>query len=183
MMIVQAAASPNVPVADPARDAWLDAGRTLAAERRDVDWRLGDWMLEGREKGYLDQAGFDFLSDNLGIAPKRLKVITRAAETFPRHLRDETLTIEHHAYVADLPRTDQVELLTQARREHWDDNEMRKHVISHKVRTGLVDRLTTDEWDHHALMGLQHAWNRASVSVRQEFMEMAKEANWGVIDA
>ncbi|WP_347271649.1 hypothetical protein [Rhizorhabdus histidinilytica] len=182
MMIVQTTASPIVPVADPARDAWLDAGRTLAAERRDVDWRLGDWMLEGREKGYLDQAGFDFLSDNLGIAPKRLKVITRAAETFPRHLRDETLTIEHHAYVADLPRDEQMHLLGQARREHWNDDDLRKHVINHKVRTGRVDSLSGEEWDHHALVALQHAWNRANPHVRAEFLEMAQEANGGVID-
>lgn len=161
---------------------WLDQGRSLATQRRDVDWRLADWMIVGRELGFLDQANFDFLSDNLGIAPKRLKSITKAAEIFPAALRDSSLTIDHHLCVADLPRDEQLGLLRQASKERWSDDDLRKQVISHNVHSGRVDRLSTDEWDHHSLVALQHAWNRASRDVRDDFLEMAQEANGGIID-
>ena len=43
--------------------------------------------------------------------------------------------------------------------------------------------LPDDDWDHHALMGITRAWNRAPAHVREEFLELAGEANLGVIDA
>lgn len=167
----------------PEFEAWVSAGRDLALERRSVDWRLADWMVDGREKGFLNQAGFDFLADNLGIAPKRLKVITKAADSFPPPLRDAALSIEHHALVADLPRDEQMDLLKQAKAGHWNDEQLRKQVITHRVQTGLIDRIPQDEWDEHLLTELQRTWNRASATVRQEFLEMAQEADGGLIDA
>lgn len=167
---------------DDAKTAWLTTGRDLAAQRRNVDWQLGDWLIEGQEKGFLDQTSFDFLSDNLGIAPKRLKTITKAVEAFPAHLRDTALTIEHHAHVADLPRDEQLDLLKQAREAHWNDDDLRKQVISHRANAGRFDTLSAEEWDDHAMVSLQHAWNRASKKVRLDFLELANDANGGVID-
>lgn len=164
-------------------DAWIQTGRALAARRRDVDWEIADWMVDGQAQGYIDQAGFDFLSSSLGIAPKRLKDIAKAATAFPLHLRDSALSIEHHAHVADLPRGEQMELLSQAKREHWSDDDLRKQAITHKVGYGHVSMLSQDEWDEHCRMALQHAWNRASTTVREDFAEQIKESHLGVIDA
>lgn len=164
-------------------DAWIETGRALAARRRDVDWEIADWMVAGQAQGYIDQAGFDFLSCSLGIAPKRLKDIAKAAIAFPVHLRDSALSIEHHAHVADLPRGEQMELLSQAKREHWSDDDLRKQAITHKVGHGHVSMLSQDEWDEHCRMALQHAWNRASPTVREDFAEQIKESHLGVIDA
>lgn len=167
--------------ADP-KQAWLDTGRQLATQRRDVDWQLGDWLIEGRENGFLDQTGFEFLADNLGIAPKRLKAITKAVDAFPVHLRDTSLSIEHHAHVADLPRNEQLDLLKQARDAHWSDDDLRKQVITHRAHNGGFSTLSAEEWDDHAMVALQHAWNRASKQVRLDFLEIAQEANGAVID-
>lgn len=164
------------------KDDWLETGRALAARRRDVDWALADWMAEGQVLGYLSQASFDFLSENLGIGSTRLKVIAKAATAFPVHLRDAALSIEHHAHVADLPRVEQLELLQQAKREHWSDDDLRKHAITHKVSNGHVQLMSAQDWEHHALMALQHAWNNAPGQVREDFLEMANEADGGVID-
>lgn len=164
-------------------DAWIADGRALAAERRDVDWRLADWMITGQSYGFIDQAGFDFLSESLGIGPKRLKDIAKAATAFPAHLRDSALSIEHHAHVADLPRAEQLELLGQAKREHWSDDDLRKQAITHKVGHGHVSMLSQDEWDEHCRMALQHAWNRANPTVREDFAEQIKESHLGIIDA
>ncbi|GLT02867.1 hypothetical protein GCM10007897_42930 [Sphingobium jiangsuense] len=161
---------------------WVETGRTLAAKRRNVDWEIADWMGEGQEKGFLTQAGFDFLSERLCIAPKRLKDIAKAAAAFPRHVRDETLSIEHHAHVADLPRPEQMELLSKAKREHWSDDDMRKQAISRKVESGLVQTMTQADYEQHALMSLQHAYNRAPRHIRIEFIEAATEANGGEVD-
>lgn len=164
------------------RTHWLDTGRSLASQRRDVDWRLGDWLSEGRERGYVDQTGFDFLAENLGITPKRLKTITKAVDAFPTHLRNAALSIEHHAHVADLPRDEQLDLLCQAKEQHWNDDDLRKQVISHRARSGRIDTLSQEEWDDHSMVTLQHAWNRASKRVREDFLELAQGADGGVID-
>jgi hypothetical protein len=163
-------------------EEWIDRGRTLAAQRRDVDWAIADWMVEGKAAGHLDQAGFDFLADNLGIGPAKLKLIHKAA-AIPAHLRDTSLTVEHHAHVAELPVQEQIELLTEAKRQHWSDDDLRKQTITRKVETGRAAMLSPDEWDDHCRMQLQHAWNRASPSVREDFAELIAASNMGVIDA
>lgn len=172
--VIEAAATPA--------EEWIDRGRTLAAKRRDVDWAIADWMVEGKAAGHLDQAGFDFLADNLGIGPAKLKLIHKAA-AIPAHLRDTSLTVEHHAHVAELPVQEQIELLTEAKRQHWSDDDLRKQTITRKVETGRAAMLSPDEWDDHCRMQLQHAWNRASVSVREDFAELIAASHMGVIDA
>lgn len=167
--------------ADPI-DAWVDRGRSLASQRRDVDWAIADWMTEGKDAGFLTQAGFDLLSENLGIAPAKLKMIHKAA-AIPAHLRDTSLTVEHHAHVAELPAQEQMELLTEAKRHHWSDDALRKQAISRKVETGCAAMLSPDEWDDHCRVQLQHAWNRASVAVREDFAELIADSDMGVIDA
>ncbi|WP_010337795.1 hypothetical protein [Sphingobium yanoikuyae] len=172
--VIEAAVSPA--------EEWIDRGRTLAAKRRDVDWAIADWMVEGKAAGHLDQAGFDFLADNLGIGPAKLKLIHKAA-AIPAHLRDTSLTVEHHAHVAELPVQEQIELLTEAKRQHWSDDDLRKQTITRKVETGRAAMLSPDEWDDHCRMQLQHAWNRANPSVREDFAELIAASNMGVIDA
>jgi hypothetical protein len=165
-----------------ALDAWIEVGRALATRRRNVDWELADWMLEGKQQGFLTQSGFDFLSENLGIGPAKLKLISKAA-AIPHHLRDTSLTIEHHAHVAELPAQEQMELLTEAKRQHWSDDDLRKQAISRRVETGCAAMLSPDEWDDHCRMQLQHAWNRASIAVREDFAELIGASHMGVIDA
>ena len=139
-------------------------------------------MHEGQSNGFLTQAGFDFLADNLGIGPARLKVISKAA-AIPAHLRDTSLTVEHHAHVADLPAPEQMELLTQAKLQHWSDDDLRKQAITHKVNHGHAAMLSQDEYDEHCRLALQHAWNRASPTVRGDFAEMIAASHMGIIDA
>lgn len=163
------------------RTDWLARGRTLATQRRDVDWALGDWLTDGRAAGYLDQTGFDFIADELGLSPKRLKLIEKAAN-IPASHRDTTLSIEHHAHVADLAAPEQLDMLKQAKAGHWSDDDLRKKVITLKASTGRIDAMSAEEWADHSMVAMQHAWNRAPREMRLEFYEMAGEANGGVID-
>lgn len=148
-----------------ALQSWIDTGRALAAQRRDVDWRLADWMLDGQSQGFLDQTNFDFLSDNLGIAPKRLKDITKAATAFPAHLRDKALTIEHHAAVAPLPKQEAMELLHAAKDKHWTPEQTRYEAMKARPREERqVEESPLESFLRH--------WNRLPRAVRFEAAEM-----------
>lgn len=162
--------------------SWLADGRDLLTQRNAIDWRLADWMATGRET-FGDQAAFDFLADELGIAPKQLKSAVKVATTFPAHLRDTALTFQHHESVANLPVTDALEVLKRAKDEHLDDRETRAAAVRRQTVIEQRTLLPEDDWDHHALMAITRSWNRAPRHVREEFMELAGEADLAIIDA
>lgn len=172
---------PQAVPADLAFPDWLATLKTLAGIRRNIDWVIGDWLRIGQER-FPEQIQMELLGGELGMSPKRLKRVVDISAKFPSHVRDETLSIEHHAHVADLPRPEQMELLSKAKREHWSDDDMRKQAISRKVESGLVQTMTQADYEQHALMSLQHAYNRAPRHIRIEFIEAATEANGGEVD-
>jgi len=149
----------------PTFDSWVDTGRNLASRRRDVDWEIADWMLDGQSQGFLDQTSFDFLADNLGIAPKRLRDISKAATAFPSHLRDKALTIEHHAAVAPLPKQEAMELLHVAKDKHWTPEQTRHEAMKARPR----DERTHEE---SPLESFIRHWNRLPRAIRLEAAEM-----------
>lgn len=162
-------------------DAWLGIGRSLLERRNCIEWELADWLDTGREQ-FVDQTGFEFLSEQLGIAPKKLKAAASIARSFPPALRDMTLTFGHYEAVASLPTPDALSVLKDAKARHLDDRETRIEAV--KARPAVQTNAFTDEdWQHAQLVDLQRAWNRADPTVRAEFMEIAAEANGGVIDA
>lgn len=157
-------------------EAWVANGRDLAASRRNVDWQLADWMIEGQDKGYLTQASFDFLTDNLGIPQKRLKDITKAATAFPAHLRDASLTIEHHAAVAAVPTQEALQLLHTARDNHWSPEQTRHEARRGHVADDVGNR-SVDELESF----LRH-WNRLPRPIRIEAAEMIATSNGDLIE-
>lgn len=163
-------------------DDWLASGRLLLQQRNELDWRLGDWLAEGRET-FGNQAAFDFLADELGIAPKQLKSAVKVATAFPPHMRDTALTFQHHEAVATLPTVEALDVLRAAKTQHLDDRETRIEAVRRKVEIGQTTLLPDDDWDHHALMAITRAWNRAPEHVRSEFLELAAEAELEDIDA
>ena len=163
-------------------DDWLASGRLLLQQRNELDWRLGDWLAEGRET-FGNQAAFDFLADELGIAPKQLKSAVKVATAFPPHMRDTALTFQHHEAVATLPTVEALDFLKSAKTNHLDDRETRIEAVRRKVEIGQTTLLPDDDWDHHALMAITRAWNRAPEHVRSEFLELTAEAELGDIDA
>ncbi|WP_257541066.1 hypothetical protein [Sphingobium sp. CFD-1] len=151
----------------PTFDSWVDTGRNLASRRRDVDWEIADWMLDGQSQGFLDQTSFDFLADNLGIAPKRLRDISKAATAFPSHLRDKALTIEHHAAVAPLPKQEAMELLHVAKDKHWTPERVRNEARLLSEKHAPVERD-----DDSLLISFIRHWNCLPRNVRMEAAEM-----------
>lgn len=160
---------------------WLSRGRELLTRRNEVEWELADWIASGREN-FGNQAQFDFLADELGIAPKRLKSAAKVAALFPPSLRDSALTFQHHEAVSTLPTVEALDVLRRAKTEHLDDRETRVAAVVRKaaISPGL---LPDEDWEQVELVTLTRAWNRARASVREEFLEMAEAANGGDIDA
>lgn len=173
----------TIEAASPPADftQWLTTGKDLLHERTALDWRLADWIATGKEQ-FGHQAEFDFLADELGIAPKALKTAAKVAIAFPPHMRDASLTYEHHEAVANLPTSDALDVLKTARDEHLDDRETRIEAVKRRAeieQPSFID----DDWEHHMLMAITRAWNRAKPEVRAEFLELAAEAELKVIDA
>lgn len=162
--------------------SWVAEGKRLLADREKASWLLADWLNVGLER-FVDQAGFDFLADELGIAPKALKSAAKVAAAFPPHMRDTALTFQHHEAVATLPADEALRVLKDAKAGHLDPRETRIAAIEHKA--AIEQRLPMEDDDpaHRQLTTIQHAWNRATKSVRLEFLELATEANGGLIDA
>ena len=169
-----------IEAAPPSQEAWIERGKTLVSQRLTVDWAIGDWMVEGKQAGHLSQTKFDFLSENLGLAPKRLKDALKAATTFPPALRDASLSVEHHAAVANLPRDEALPLLKRAHDEHLPINELREAVTQHRYSTGTL--FNDEDVDSTLCTLIVRAWNRASVNARELFMELAECAEYGIID-
>lgn len=161
-------------------DQWLDTGRELASRRRNVDWEIADWLRTGHASGFIDQAGFDFLADSLGMAPKRLKDISKAATAFPPHMRDQSLSIEHHASLADVREPAlKLEFLNRAKVNHWTPERLRHEVKDARPETDRTD----GQWDDAALLErfIQH-WNRLPRSVRMEAAELIADSHGGGIE-
>jgi len=170
-----------IKAAPPANQAvWLDKGRDLFTQRREVDWRIAGWMVEGKEAGHLCQAKFDFLSEQLGVAPKRLKDALKAAEAFPPALRDINLSVEHHAAIASLPREEALPLLKRASSEHLPVNALREFVTQRRYETG--QNFADEDTDSTLCTHIVRAWNRATPAARQSFLDLQEVAHLGIID-
>jgi hypothetical protein len=175
----------TTPASELATDAgfqgWLQTGHALLTQRNEVEWKLADWIADGREQ-FGDQAAFDFLADELGIAPKKLKTAASVAKAFPPSHRDPSLTFEHYESVATLPVTDALSLLRDAKANHWDDRETRVEAVRRRAQISTTT-LLDDDFEYQELIAISRAWNRARPDVRSQFLELAAEANLGVIDA
>ncbi len=161
-------------------DEWIDKGRAIVSRRVEADWLLCDWMAEGKDAGHLTQTKFEFLQEKLGVAPKRLKDALKAAKAFPPSQRDASLSVEHHAVVASLPKDEALPLLKRASVEHLPVQAMREAVAQHRLHTG--ERFEDDDANTTLCTLIVRAWNRGTPAARGMFMDLAKHAKLSVID-
>jgi hypothetical protein len=157
-------------------EAWRQIGRDLAHTRITIDFRLGDWLNQGRDHFTPQQIEMvlgEIASD--AEQARRLKQIERVARAFPPAIRNSALTFEHHAHLADLPVQEALPLLKRAGDERMTAKQLRVEAMLHKVDTGKVLPREDDPEDD-AMLALCRAWNRAPVNVREDFAEMVHEA-------
>lgn len=164
---------------DMALPDWLAMGRSLASQRRTIDWLLGDWLAFGREHFPAEQ--IEMALGDVTNDPRSLRRVEKVAKIFPAHLRNEALTFDHHAKVADLPVQEALPLLKRASDEKLTPGELRREAYIRKMETGqLLPR--EDDPEDDALLACVRAWNRAPLSVRQDFAEMVADSDFGDIE-
>lgn len=168
----------NLPASTTLPD-WLAMGRSLATQRRTIDWLLGDWLAFGREHFPAEQ--IEMALGDITDDPRALRRVEKVAAAFPPHLRSDALTFDHHAKVADLPVQEALPLLKRAEAEKLTPAQLRIQAMLHKVESGLVLPREDDPEDD-ALLACVRAWNRAPVSVRQDFAEMVADSDFADIE-
>lgn len=159
-------------------DTWVATGRSLLEQRAKTEWQLADWIVEGRQQ-FGDQAGFDFLAGQLGIAPRQLRTAAKVAEAFPPSRRSAALPFEVHASLALLPPDDRLPTLAKAANEHWGEREAKAAVVEHRHATAMFD---DEDAETRLAVEIIRAWNRAPVESRRYFMELAAISHFAAID-
>lgn len=159
-------------------DAWVTTGRDLLTQRTTIDWQLADWIAEGREQ-FGDQAGFDFLAGELGIAPKLLRNAAKTAEAFPPARRSTALPFEVHASLALLPPGDRLPTLAKAATEHWGERQAKAAVIEHRHATAVFE---DEDSETRLAVEIIRAWNRAPVESRQYAYALMNGRTFAAID-
>ena len=166
----------------PALAAWLDTGKSLISQKRELDWQFADWIATGKREGYAVQVGFDFLAESLGLAPKRLKLAAVASERFPEHMRDAALSLEHHIGAAVIDGPDALNLLQQARQKKWTPEQLTVEAKRAKAAADDSDTPFALPDESAMLDSFIRHWNRLPRLVRADAAELIAEAQLEEID-
>jgi len=175
---VALALAPNMPY-----DAWLDTGRKLATSKRNIDWLIGDWIAYGKEK-FPEQIALALpaIEDAVGNQPA-IKRLEKTVQAFPPHLRDPSLSFDHHAHVADLPRDDGLALLKRAHDTRMPAKRLKVEATIRKIEIERQTVWRDEDIDYTELLSIVRAWNSAQKHIREQFVEMADGAKLGIIEA
>lgn len=165
---------------DQTFDQWVQMGRKLCASSQVINWYIGDWWAAGQHRyGARAKAAAE------GIFGKEFQTIANAASVsraFETSRRREHLSWTHHAEVAALPPAEADSLLAKAEDEHLSTRDLRREVLRHRLARGDFLPREDDDPEHTELLAIARAWNRARSSARQEFLDLANEAELGEID-
>lgn len=128
-------------------DTWERAGFRFARIADTTAWCLADWLIYGqnefsdRYQRAIEAAGLDYQTlRNYAWVARRFEVSRRRA----------SLSFQHHAEVASLPRVEQDHLLDQAEARGWSRNELRRQVRQSRsngsaaTRTPAFGAMTVD---------------------------------------
>lgn len=163
---------------------WLEQGRALYDERKALEWRCADWLADGQAR-FPKQ--MEMVLESLAADPIEQKKLTKAARVaaaIPASNRNTALTFDHHAHVADLPLAERLNLLAIAAERNMSARALRIVAMERRRELGIGTMLIDDpDWDYQFLQAIARAWNRAPQHVRQDFYDMAGDANLGVVEA
>lgn len=166
--------------ADATFEDWSKLGRRLCMGARAINWLIGDWLIAGVEKfgeQARDEANTIFRSD-----VDRFDPIVRTCRKFPEDRRHDRLSFGHHLAVVTLEDEEAQKLLSDAEERRLPVREVRREVMAHRVSSGGFLPRDDDDPDDTMMRAIVHAWNRASRQAREDFLELATEADFGVID-
>ena len=147
-------------------DDWLATGRALLEQRNEADWKLADWLADGKQQ-FGNQLAFDMLGEQLGIAPKRLKTAVKVAQTFPPALRAPELSFDVHREIARVEPETRLKVLRDAAAGRWNEKVAHERVENIRIESGAV--LLDDDPEHREVVEMIRAWNRMSSPEVREY--------------
>lgn len=174
----------NLP-SDISYSKFREIGQTIAGQVRNVQWLAGDWAAYGFERSKTDSEfaeQFNLDLPTIADDTKAIKEAARVSAKFKPEERDKSLSYKHYAHLATLPHGEAKKLLDKAKRDNIPSRQLRIEALGVKAELGQ-GTFVDDDPDYKALTSIQHMWNRAPFDVRMQFLELAQEANGGVIDA
>lgn len=163
-------------------DQWTEMGRSLAEGQRVVNWWIGDWWAAGSHRyGERAKAAAEGI---FGREFQSLMDMASVCRSFEPSRRRDVLSFTAHREVAALPPNEADKLLERAEKDGLSTRELRVEAMKRKVALGMFPTRdqVDDDPEHTALVAIARAWNRAPAGARQTFLDLAEEANLGVID-
>lgn len=157
---------------------WIEIGRTIVAQRRNVEWMLGDWYRHGSEH-YRKEEQFQLFAQQLGEDPRRLAKLAQVAAAFPEAKRSQRLSFDIHSYLACFPESERLERLAQAEREGWTASKAREVAVQHRQSESMFE---DEDTEYRFGIEIIRAWNRAPREARQFFAELVDTESCDPID-
>ncbi|MEH3121190.1 MAG: hypothetical protein PGN16_04285 [Sphingomonas phyllosphaerae] len=160
-------------------EEWSDLGRQLCRSARTINWLIGDWLIAGSDR-YGERARTEALTIFRSDV-ERFDPIVKTCRRFPTDRRHAALSFGHHLAVMAVPDDTEAEnLLAKAEEGRITAAALKAQV--RVIRDLQVPMLPDDDPEDTAMRLIAQAWNRAPRAARESFMELAEEANLGVID-
>lgn len=156
---------------------FIEAGRSIKRVVETVGFMLGDWANALKEQ---HPQQYDLALESVGVDRRSAQRSAHVAKAFPKALRNEQLSFDHHRAVLALPRPEQLDLLKQAGDKHWKPQELKEAVVQRRYETGAD--FTDEDVDSYLTSRMVKEWNRATVRARQDFAELMAVVSFGIID-
>jgi hypothetical protein len=161
-------------------DEWLDVGKALAVQHKNLNWLVGDWALHGQTH-FPEQ--FALALPEISDDPKTIKAIASVAKAFPPARRDMSLTYAHHASVADMPADEAMGMLKKAKVAKLTAKQLKVEASVRKIEIGQTVIWDDKDIDYAELMAVVRAWNCAQPRIREQFLDMAHASKLGIVEA
>lgn len=168
--------------AETSFEDWQAIGRRLFARERVINWWIGDWWAFGEHR-YGERA--KMAAEGIwGLSFSTLVTYGSVSRSFETARRLAHVPFSAHQEVAVLPPAEADALLTKAGEESLSVRDVRKAAMLRKVALGIIRPRddVQDDPDYAALKAIAAYWNRANRDVREQFLDMANEADLGVIE-
>lgn len=161
-------------------DGWIEAGRALMQQRKEVDWQIAQWLKEGRDR-FGNERQFQ-LFEALMIEAKDGRAAIKTFEAFPDdNTRAHGLTFDAHRRVAALPADARLEVLSRADRERWKLEQIGAAVTEYRHQHDLLPEPDPERQGEEIV----RAWNRCQPEGRRfawGLIAPAAKRGFGIID-
>lgn len=115
----------SVPVRPRLFDLWVETGKSFTKEHDKLQWKIGDWLVEG-QSAYGEKIAYANAESITGKKRQTLYQFASVAKRVPVCMRHTNLSWEHHQIVAPLEPKDQKAWLELASERDLKAKELRR---------------------------------------------------------